>query len=388
MKIALTNPSTWPYLRRGAERFMNELAIYLTARGHETTIISAKAGRKEVVSDRRGTTICYRRLWHPRLTAIGIHEHHTFFVPALLALLTQKYDLAVCCQYMDAYAARVARSITRTPYVFAFLGIPPKVRNYRSLTMGGALIGSAVRQADAVLAASQYVEDYVEGRWGKPCIRIPLPLDGDQYRARDKRGHDRPIILCAAALDEARKGGRLLMRAFSALKATRPQVRLQIAYPLSPAVREDLLQLVDARWRPDVEFVGCQTRLTPSLVSDTSDDLPRLYGEAAISVLPSLWEAYGLVVMESMAAGTPVVGSRSGALPELIATPDVGRLFDPGDAQSPEPTNVDGLVKALEECLDLSQQPETAERCRTCAARRTWSALGPQFEEVFSTLAH
>jgi phosphatidylinositol alpha-mannosyltransferase len=376
MRIAVTNPTTWPYLRRGAERFMNELAAYLSQKGHEVTIISGKPGRTQVRRECAGyTTVCHRRLWHPAFAAIGIREHHAFFLPALLALLRGRYDLVVSCQYIDAYAARLGRAITGTPYVFAFLGIPPRVRDYRSLTAGGAVIRGAVLGADAVLAASKYVDDYIQERWRKPTVRIPLPVNERLYAVPEQREHRRPVILCAAALDEPRKGGRLLMRAFNRLKATRAEPILQIAFPLGRHVRDSLVQLIEPQWRSDVQFL------------DAGEEVSQLYGQAAISVLPSLWEAYGLVVMESMAAGTPVVGARSGALPELIATPDIGCLFEPGDEPSPEPTNVDGLAQALAACLDLSRRPETAARCRAHAQLVTWDKLGPSFESLFASLA-
>ena len=94
-----------------------------------------------------------------------------------------------------------------------------------------------------------------------------------------------------------------------------------------------------------------------------------------------------MVVVESMAAGTPVVGTRDGALPELICNGAVGRLFDPGDGNAVEPNNVEGLVTAIEECLDLSRRPETALHCRKRAEKVSWERVGPAFEHLFASLA-
>jgi hypothetical protein len=44
VKIAITNPTNWPYLRRGVERFINEGAPYLSRLGHEVTVVSGKPG--------------------------------------------------------------------------------------------------------------------------------------------------------------------------------------------------------------------------------------------------------------------------------------------------------------------------------------------------------
>ena len=62
--------------------------------------------------------------------------------------------------------------------------------------------------------------------------------------------------------------------------------------------------------------------------------------------------------MESLACGTPVVATRDGALPEIVDRPDVGRLFEGGEAE---------LAGALLETLELSEDPGTAAACRARA---------------------
>jgi glycosyltransferase involved in cell wall biosynthesis len=92
-------------------------------------------------------------------------------------------------------------------------------------------------------------------------------------------------------------------------------------------------------------------------------DLPALYRGAVLLVQPSLWEGFGLPVAEAMAAGTAVVASRRGALPEV--TGDAARLVDPED--------VGGLAGALAELLDdPGARDELARRGRERAARFRW----------------
>jgi hypothetical protein len=124
MRIAITNPTYWPYLRRGVERFMNDFAIYLKHRRHEVTIITGKPGKTEVVVDNGVTVIYCRRLWHPVLMKLGILEFHPFFFTALARLLRRKYDVVFCCTFMDGFAAQLARSITGTPYTFTCFAQP------------------------------------------------------------------------------------------------------------------------------------------------------------------------------------------------------------------------------------------------------------------------
>jgi glycosyltransferase involved in cell wall biosynthesis len=92
---------------------------------------------------------------------------------------------------------------------------------------------------------------------------------------------------------------------------------------------------------------------------DDRDALARAYGEAWVSALPSVDEAFGLVLAEAMACGTPGVGYDDGATPEVIDRPGVGLLFDRLDAPV--------LARTLLDAMELSQRPETAATCRARA---------------------
>jgi phosphatidylinositol alpha-mannosyltransferase len=368
MKVALTNATTWPYVRRGMERFINEMAAYLAKGGHDVTIISSKPGRKEIIKGTGYKTVCYRRLWHPVFARIGLLEFHMFFFPCLFHLIRERFDVVLSVSFMDAYAAQIARRLTGAGCVFTPNGLPPKVSYIRSLSLKGAVFERAVRNSDCLVAMSEYMRQYFLKRWGQDSLIIPMPLDAEKFRPRPELKAKRPTIICAAALQDRRKGGRLLMRAFDRLKQTRPDAILQVASSLQDEMRQELLSLVAPRWRNDVRFLSA------------TDELPELVAAATISVLPSIWEPFGMVVVESMAAGTPAVGARDGALPELIPSPDVGRLFDPGDDSGAEPTNLEGLARALDECIDLASDPQTVYRCRRHAMKYSWYAVGPQYE--------
>jgi phosphatidylinositol alpha-mannosyltransferase len=378
MRIALTTPTTSPWVQRGGERFFRELAFHLSGRGHDVEIISAKPGPTQVTQDDGVTIICHRRLWHPAMGRAGIWEFHTFFFRALQSLLLREhYDIVMSLTFMDTYAATLTRRITGTPCVFWFNSLPPRVQYFRSASLKGAVLRRAVRDVDHIIALSRYVQDYIEERWARDSTDIPIPVDIDTFRLSRERERepDHPIILCTAALDDERKGGALLMRAFNEVKRLRPKAVLQLAGRLTLGRQRELMALVAPELRPDVHFLG-----------DRSGDLHEVYGRATVSVLPSLCEAFGMVVLESMATGTPVVGTRDGALPETIANDRVGRLFDPGTPGLAAADNLDGLVKALLEGLNLGARPETADSCRTHAEAYSWDTLGRRYEALFERI--
>lgn len=162
------------------------------------------------------------------------------------------------------------------------------------------------------------------------------------------------------------------MKAFNRLKESRPDAVLRLGGAFNKQTRENLLEEVSPFYRQNVEFID----------TVETDPLPVQYAEATISVLPAVWEAFGLVIIESLASGTPVVGTHDSAIPEVLSSPEVGRLFDPGPIEDAQATNVDGLAEAMLSCIELSEDPRTRDRCRAYAEQFAWSRLGPRYEAI------
>jgi glycosyltransferase involved in cell wall biosynthesis len=106
-------------------------------------------------------------------------------------------------------------------------------------------------------------------------------------------------------------------------------------------------------------------------------DLPALYGAAEAFILPSLYEGFGLTLLESMACGTPVVYARSGAMPEVAGV--AGLAFDPLDVRE--------MAAALSTVLaepELRWQLSAAGRERV--RQFTWERAGRLFQDAIESL--
>jgi glycosyltransferase involved in cell wall biosynthesis len=116
--------------------------------------------------------------------------------------------------------------------------------------------------------------------------------------------------------------------------------------------------------------------LMPGFVPD--EMLPAIYSAAEVLAFPSLYEGFGLPILEAMACGTPVVASRASCLPEVAE----------GAALMVEPTNVDGLSTALEQLLtDPEQRARLIDQGRRRAGKYTWRAAAERLLEVYQRVA-
>jgi glycosyltransferase involved in cell wall biosynthesis len=138
------------------------------------------------------------------------------------------------------------------------------------------------------------------------------------------------VVGIIASLEE-RKGHRYLFEAAAILKQRGHRIKYLVAGEGS--ARRELEERVKAlNLGDEVRFCG--------FVSDA----PAFLSQIDIFILPSLYEGLGVAVLEAMAAGKPVIASRVGGLPELVADGETGLLV--------APKNVEGLVEAIARLAD------------------------------------
>ena len=103
-------------------------------------------------------------------------------------------------------------------------------------------------------------------------------------------------------------------------------------------------------------------------------DLPLWYNSAALFAYPSLYEGFGLPVLEAMACGTPVMAARSSCLPEVVG--DAGPLVEPLDVE-------EWAAQLLRLAPDREERRQLARRGLAQAARFTWTEAARRTSEVY-----
>ncbi len=108
--------------------------------------------------------------------------------------------------------------------------------------------------------------------------------------------------------------------------------------------------------------------------SVSNSDLPALYTAASICILPSLYEGFGLPVIEAMACGAPVLCSNTSSLPEIVG--DAALLFDPRDVEQIRST-------ARRAIADRDLRRDLSSRGRATAGVYTWARAAERTVEVY-----
>jgi len=217
-----------------------------------------------------------------------------------------------------------------------------------------------VRRLPRILTVSESSRSDIAAHLGVPRSRIAvIPVGVDHTRFRPQAGVARVPgrLVTTASADVAMKG---LVPLLEALAKVRTERRAELVVVGSPRPRSGAAATI--------ERLGLDGAVR--FVSELSDEaLVRLYAEADLVVVPSLYEGFSLPAIEAMACGAPVVATTGGALPEVVgATGETALLVPPGD--------VEALAAAIGRALDddaLRQQLSREGRARVLE-RFTWQA--------------
>jgi glycosyltransferase involved in cell wall biosynthesis len=197
------------------------------------------------------------------------------------------------------------------------------------------VLPNSLRRLDRIIAVSEWVkQELIEcARVNASRIEVvPNGIDHTAFYPRPRNeesviliqpfSFQRPYILCVSRIDHPVKNHVRLIKAFDIFKArsTYPH-RLVLAGGNRNNTEKVREAAAASPWRSDIFFTG----------HFPHQSLPELYSGADFVVLPSMYEGFGMGVLEAMASGVPAACARAASLPE--AAGHAALYFDPGDAE-------------------------------------------------------
>jgi len=284
----------------------------------------------------------------------------------------RKYDLCFAWSALPAGAVALALfKLYRLPFMVWVSGpdIPGFERRYKPLyPILVPLIKSIWRNATPLIAkCSEEVDMIRTTSKSQPVDIIPNGVDISHFYPASHQNHNGGLkIICVARVIE-RKGQHHLIQAVK--------------------------RIVDKGFKILVEFIGtgdflpdCQDLAAKLGVENhvrfrgyiSREELPRYYANSHIFVLPSFNEGMSLAALEALAAGLPLILTRTGGSYDLVEEGTNGYLYDWGD--------IDNLEKCIYQFI---QQPALIDRMgkasRSHAVAFSWPVIGDRYMQLFKT---
>ncbi len=238
-------------------------------------------------------------------------------------------------------------------------------------------VRSTARRADHITTISKFSASDLERTYGVPPEKISIAYQApsERFCPRDQQtcrehlastyGIHAPFILYVGRIQQ-RKNLPRLVEAFAGLKL--PEIKLVIV-----GKQDWQAELLFAK----VKELGVEASVVfPGYISD--DDLPLFYNAAEVFVFPSIFEGFGLPVVESMASGVPTITSYGSSLEEVAG--DGALLVDPLDVSS-----IADAIRRVLESAELKDQLIKRGLCRSAQLKpenfalkllETYRALG------------
>lgn len=386
LRVALVHPFSWPEVRRGGERLLHDLAWYLGSAGHSVDVITGAWAGASVEEAPGGVTVRrhqLRELAPLRRAHLGPME--TFGAVALAALLRRRYDVVHSLTPTGVMAGRLSGH----PTVYTVLG-HPSAEDFALQPGSARLFRAAVGAARVTTALSRSAAGQVERlAGGRRAVRVlPPGVRLDRF-VPDLDPRSGPVrLLFASDASEVRKGVHHALAALGHVRRLHPDARLVLCGPGDPgwalagagAAASALLRATDPLAVAGLGPAGPELlEHTTRLEDVTPEQMPSLYRSATVTLLPSWHEAFGLVLAESLACGTPVACFAEAGMVDVVDRPEVGRTARFGDPAD--------LARAACEAIGLARTPGAPAACSAHARRWGWEeSVGPAYVELYRSV--
>lgn len=302
---------------------------------------------------------------------------HRLRIPFPVDFFTEKIDLFHATDFVLPPTLPSTKTIL-TVHDLSFIRVPdaasPRLRTYLN-----QVVPRSVHKADHILADSQATKDDIIEFYDTPPDKITVLLSGvdsifvpniNAHHAttvRDKYQIGTTPFIFTIGTVQPRKNYSRLIRALAVLHEKNHDIQLVIAGGKG--------WLEDKMYKT-IEETGLSNYVKLIGFADEAD-LPTLYSEAICLAFPSLYEGFGLPVLESMACGTPVITSNVSSLPEVAGN----------DALLVDPYDVKQLVNALERILtDTELRQKLIESGLQRVKSFTWKRSAQQLSSIYQKI--
>jgi phosphatidylinositol alpha-mannosyltransferase len=366
VRVGLVCPYTWD-VPGGVQAHVHDLADALVARGHTVSVLTPVDDPSEpglppyVVPAGRAVPVPYNG-----------SVARLVFGPLSLArtrrwLREGAFDVLHLHEPTVPSVSMLALFAAQGPMVATF---HTATARSRALQVFGTALQPALEKLTGRIAVSPAARRVVVEHLGVDAVLIPNGVDVRRFEGA-KPLEDRPCtptVVFLGRIDEPRKGLAVLLEALPELVRLVPDVHLLVAGPGdASAVRE----AVPASLRDRVELLG--------LVAEA--DKPRVFASGEVYCAPNTHgESFGIVLVEAMATGTPVVASDLEAFRLVLQDGAAGVLVPIGDAGA--------LAAALAALLtDTSRRAALAQAGRRAVQAYDWESVTTRIVEVYETVA-
>ncbi|MFP4477530.1 MAG: glycosyltransferase family 4 protein [Desulfatibacillaceae bacterium] len=376
MRILIVS-TDFPPASGGISRFSDQLARALCR--DDTVIVLAPGARSAAVLDKAASYTCVRTPDIPMARVLFM----CLWLPWTMAL--HRPDAVLHMVWTTSLFSHLWRPLFRAPwFVFVHCSeIMDDTTTFRRRVKGWLRPWriAALSRAAGVFAVSAYSRRVAQGNTRRPeRIRVIHPgVDPDAYTPRGEEQNDPPRLLTVSRL-ELHKGHDRVLEALAGLNSE------GVAFEYVVAGRGKEMERLQAMARDlgiaeKVRFAG--------YVPD--EELPALYASADVYIMPSreipgrpdIIEGFGISFVEAGAAGVPVIGGRSGGVPDSVRDGGTGLLVDPDS-----PKDIADAIRRLLADSALARRLGSAGRARAenelawpLVAQRVREAMREMIEE-------
>ncbi len=382
---------SWDYPPRetgGTAAHVAGLSQALAAHGHDVVVLTTAHPRADRDAEARGPVRVVRGVadlpWLPKTEPVSrtsSANHAMVKLGARLPTLLDGWrpDVVHGHDWRMGWASDALSSIFEVPFVLTMHGTE-RVRHGGQLPPGTPSDINSIEwwlafQADRLISPTKFMVDQLVTGFELPpelVARVPNGIDPDLWKpSADLGGSDEPVEREQLVLSWGRvqfeKGFQVLARAMGNVRNRVPGVQCTIAGRGS--YQPELQAQIDVEGVSDIVHIA-------GFVDDA--ELRLLTQRAGCVVIPSLYEPFGLVALEALAAGAPLVVARTGGLAELIEGTDAGLTFEPG-----RPDDLAGCIERV--LTDPFLAAELTRNARELIERKySWRAIAEATARVYS----